>query len=107
MDLPRLQASAEWILADKADRGDARAEETQALLSLGTSVGGARPKTVVRDADHLWIAKFPRSDDRWALPRVEHGMMALARICGLGVAESRLTTVGDRDVLLDSPIRPA
>ena len=100
VDLARLQASAERILADKADPGDAPAEDTQALLSLGTSVGGARPKTVVRDGDHLWIAKFPLSDDRWALPRVEHGLMVLAGVCGLDAAESRLVTVGDRDVLL-------
>ena len=100
VDLARLQASAESVLADEVEPAGVRAVETDALLRLGTSVGGARPKTVVRDTDDLWIAKFPLPDDRWNQPRVEHGMMALARACGLAVADSRLVSVGDRDVLL-------
>ena len=63
-------------------------------------MGGARPKAVVEDAGGLWIAKFGRNDDRWNHPRVEHGMLALARASGLNVAESRIETVGRRDVLL-------
>ena len=47
----------------------------------------------------LWIAKFSRSDDRWN-SRVEHGMLSLARACGLNVADSRIETVAGRDVLL-------
>ena len=50
--------------------------------------------------DDLWIAKFGSRNDRWNHPRVEHGMLALARACGLRVAHSRVETVADRDVLL-------
>ena len=63
-------------------------------------MGGARPKAVVEDKDGLWVAKFGRNDDRWNHARVEHGMLNLARACGLRVSESRLETAGGRDVLL-------
>ena len=70
------------------------------LLLLGTSMGGARPKAVVEDESGLWIAKFGHDDDRWNQPRVEHGLLCLARACGLNVPDSRIDTVGERDVLL-------
>ena len=63
-------------------------------------MGGARPKAVVRDDHDLWIAKLGCQDDRWNNPRVEHGMLTLARACGLNVADSRVETVAGRDVLL-------
>jgi len=69
-------------------------------FSPGTSLGGARPKNVVEDEAGLWVAKFPHPDDRWNVTRVEAAMLALARECGLRVAESRVQTVGGRDVLL-------
>ncbi len=100
VDLAELQRGADLIVADRADSQDPAVEQAEALLLPGTSVGGARPKTVVRDAEDLWIAKFSRHDDRWNLPRVEQGMLALARACGLAVADSRLVSVGGRDVLL-------
>ncbi len=69
-------------------------------MLLGTSMGGARPKAVVQDDDGLWVAKFNRADDRWNNTRVEHAMLRLARECGITTAESRIETVGGRDVLL-------
>ena len=100
LDLEDLQRAADSVM--EYDRGHAgpagdRAEE---LLLLGTSMGGARPKAVVEDERGLWIAKFSRSDDRWNHPRVEQGMLMLARGCGLDVTENRIETVGGRDVLL-------
>jgi hypothetical protein len=41
-----------------------------------------------------------RKPDRFNNPRVEHGMLRLAAECGLHVADSRLETVGGKDVLL-------
>jgi serine/threonine-protein kinase HipA len=66
----------------------------------GTSMGGARPKTVVENEGGLWIAKFNRKDDKWNEARVERAMMELARECGIHTAENRITTIGDRDALL-------
>lgn len=102
LDLARLQRAADAMLADRLEPGSdptvRRAVEEFLLLS--TSMGGARPKAVVQDDDALWIAKFGRTDDRWNVPRVEHGLLALARTCGLSVADSRIESVAGREVLL-------
>ena len=100
MDLERLQAVADAIIADEELPVSHDAEQAQALLLAGTSMGGARPKAVVEDGDGLWVAKFNRPDDRWNHARVERAMLLLARECGVQTAASRLETIGDRDVLL-------
>ncbi|MHB1765925.1 MAG: type II toxin-antitoxin system HipA family toxin [Gammaproteobacteria bacterium] len=69
-------------------------------MLLGTSMGGARPKAVVEDDEGLWLAKFARADDRWNNARIERAMLTLARHCGIAIPESRIETVGARDVLL-------
>ena len=100
LDLDRLQIAADAVMSgDPAPAGSAGAQ-VEALLWPGTSLGGARPKAVVQDPRGLWIAKFGRQTDRWNHPRVEHGMLVLARGCGLHAADSRVETVADRDVLL-------
>ena len=100
LDLEKLQAIADAVVADEALAPDDANAQVQDLMLLGTSMGGARPKSVVEDGDGLWIAKFNRQDDRWNNARVEHAMLILARQCGLNVADSKVTKVGDRDVLL-------
>ena len=100
LDLARLQRAADAIVADDPDLAEPTGSQAEELLLLGTSMGGARPKAVVREGNDLWIAKFGRHDDRWNNPRVEHGMLALALACGLSVADSRVETVAGRHVLL-------
>ena len=100
LDLGALQQAADAVLADDREAAGASADRVEELLLPGTSMGGARPKAVVEHEDGLWIAKFGRTDDRWNESRVEHGMLAVARACGLDVADSRIETVGGRDVLL-------
>jgi serine/threonine-protein kinase HipA len=100
LDLERLQALADAIIRDEPLPPDAEAGQVEALLLLGTSMGGARPKAVVEDDDGLWLAKFSRPDDRWNHVRVEHAMLRLAQACGISAAESRVASAGDRDVLL-------
>lgn len=100
IDLARLQDLADAIIADEEVPAVPEAELAQELMLAGTSMGGARPKTVVEDANGLWVAKFNRPDDGWNYARVERAMLVLARECGLQTAESRLETVGDRDALL-------
>lgn len=101
VDLTRLQKLADQLVAQEAT-SDSQTELTQLedLLLLGTSMGGARPKAVVEDDGHLWIAKFNRRDDPFNHARVEHSMLVLARECGLSAAESRITRIAGRDVLL-------
>ena len=100
LDLGDLLRAADAVIEDDQERAGPAGNWVEELLLLGTSIGGARPKTVVEDEDELWVAKFGRNDDRWNHARVEHGMLNLARACRLNVAESRLETVGGRDVLL-------
>ena len=100
LDLAGLQRAADAVLAEDREAAGAAADRVEELLLLGTSMGGARPKAVVEHKGNLWLAKFGRTDDRWNESRVEHGTLALARACGLNVADSRIETVGGRDVLL-------
>ena len=100
LDLAGLQRAADALVAEASELAGSVGHQIEALLLLGTSMGGARPKAVVEDDRGLWIAKFGRNDDRWNHPRVEHGMLTLARTCGLDAADSRLETVAERDVLL-------
>ena len=100
LDLEDLQRAADAIVDDDREGAGPAGDRVEELLLLGTSMGGARPKAVVEDEDRLWIAKFGRNDDRWNYARVEHGMLVLARASGLNVADSRIETVGGRDVLL-------
>ena len=75
-------------------------EQVRNILHPGTSLGGARPKNVVEDADGLWIAKFPRKDDPWNYAVIEAAMLSLARRCGIQTPTARVERVAGRDVLL-------
>lgn len=106
LDLGWIQETAESILNDAAPAKAAAPSPSglgqveQLLLAGGTSLGGARPKATVEAEQSLWLAKFPRPDDRWNQPRVEFATLQLARCCGIQVPECRLERVGERDVLL-------
>lgn len=102
LDLEKLQAIADSIVRDEdlSPEKDGSRGEAAELLLVATSMGGARPKTVIEDRDGLWLAKFNRPDDKWNVAKVERAMLVLARNCGLTAAESRLAKIGDRDVLL-------
>ncbi len=98
--LQKPQDFADRIIADEDLPQDADAQQAQELILEGTSLGGARPKTVVEDDGALWIAKLNRPDDKWNHARVERAMLELARACGVNAAETKLTVIGDRDALL-------
>lgn len=100
LELERLQRAADALMRDDPDLAGSAGEQAEDLLMLGTSMGGARPKTVVEDDGALWVAKFAREDDDFNYPRIEYALLELARACGLTAADSRLTTVANRDVLL-------
>ena len=101
LDLDRIKQAADAILREEPLRAGSALEQVEELIGqAGTSMGGARPKTTVEADQTLWLAKFPAPSDTWNQPRVEHGLLLLALRCGLQVADSRLTRVGDADVLL-------
>lgn len=76
-------------------------EIDQALLDPSSGVGGARPKTIVRDeAGQLWIAKFPARNDRFNNAVAEATCLRLAALCGIEVPECRVLDVDGRSILL-------
>lgn len=100
IQLEALLAAAEQFVDDEAAGKPGVPEQMLELLQPGTSMGGARPKNVVEDAEGLWLAKFPDRGDKWNNARVEGAMLALAQECGLRVARHRIETVAGKDVLL-------
>lgn len=97
----RTHQLAELIAATQAiEEGKPVAAHLLEQLDPGTSMGGARPKATIEDAQCLWLGKFPAKDDRCNLQRIEFATLDLAGRCGLNVTQARLQTVGDSDVLM-------
>ncbi len=97
----RTHQLVELIAATQAiEDGQPVAAHLFEQLDPGTSMGGARPKATIEDAQNLWLGKFPSKDDRFNLQRVEFATLDLARRCGLNVTQARLHAVADRDVLM-------
>lgn len=97
VNLGRLLAQAErfedsgYVDADIAD-----------LIDAGSSLGGARPKAMVRLAEgHLAIAKFPRSSsDEWDIAAWEMVEHELARRSGIVVAPAQQRDVAGRKIFV-------
>jgi serine/threonine-protein kinase HipA len=95
VQLPRLMAAA-----DEAATADGLGGVKE-LLSAGTgSLGGARPKAVVEDDGHQWLAKFAHGSDAWSVPAWEKTVSDLAARAGVAVPPTRLHRVGGAHVLL-------
>lgn len=80
--------------------GDPVPDELEVALTAGSSVGGARPKALLRDGDRRLIAKFSLLTDTYPIVRGEFLAMRMAELCGLQVAPVELTSASGRDVLL-------
>lgn len=71
------------------------------ILGSSWDIGGARPKTIVRDEQgEIWIAKFPRKGDSYDRQRVEYANLQMAKAIGLTVPEIRLAETRLGAVLL-------
>jgi len=92
----KLLTAASHVMQDSGTEEDLRL-----LLAPGSSLGGARPKSSVRDKDgHLAIAKFPRKDDEINIIAWEAVALSLANKAGIKVPEWRIETVGRQQILL-------
>ncbi len=58
------------------------------LVRPGASLGGARPKSLLRMDGQEWLVKF-NEDDELDTPLIEHATMTLARRAGIDVAVTR------------------
>lgn len=72
------------------------------LIDPGSSLGGARPKANIIDADgKLYVAKFPSRKDLENTELIEHFSHRLAATAGISVAKTRTIRISrDRDLLL-------
>jgi serine/threonine-protein kinase HipA len=86
--------------ADRVAEGRPLPPALDLALLHGTSIGGARPKVLVRRDGGNLIAKFSSSTDTYAVVKGEFAAMELARRAGLDVAGVELVGVMGRDVLL-------
>lgn len=96
IEIPRLLGATERVIDEKDDDEDLRL-----LIAPGSSLGGARPKASVLEADgHLAIAKFPRKDDEYPLVLWEAVALDIARRAGIAVPDARIEVIADKPVLL-------
>ena len=67
------------------------------LVQPGSSLGGARPKENVIDADRsIYVAKFPSLKDDYDAGLWEHFCHLLARNAGINAAETKVLAINDK-----------
>jgi serine/threonine-protein kinase HipA len=96
VELSRLLQVTERILRDEETD-----EDLQLIFAPGSSLGGARPKASVVDAQgRLVIAKFPKETDDYSVELWEYVALTLAHQAGIRVPEHKLIRVARKPVLL-------
>jgi serine/threonine-protein kinase HipA len=86
--------------AERVEQGIPLSPVLDAALLHASSVGGARPKALLRDGDRDLIAKFSSDGDPYSVVKGEYAAMELARRAGLDVAPVELAQALGKDVLL-------
>ena len=93
--VPRVakNASLEELLesAARVEKGVPLTDELDQALFHGSSIGGARPKTLIESGDKKYIAKFSSSDDLYSVVKAEFIAMRLASLCGINAASVSLS----------------
>lgn len=98
---PLIQLGRLLQLTSKVVKNEESNADIRDLIEPGSSLGGARPKAVVRDnLGNLLLAKFPSPHDDWDVELWEAVAFILARHAGIAVPETRLVTVSGQNVLL-------
>ncbi|MDQ2757833.1 MAG: HipA domain-containing protein [Actinomycetota bacterium] len=96
----REQLYSLLVAADLTDAGEVIPPDLLAAAGHGTSVGGARPKALLRDGQRHLVAKFSSSTDDRPVVKAEALGMLLAARAGIEVAPVEVVSVRGRDVLL-------
>lgn len=98
---PLLELDRVLQAARALEDGTESKQDLQYLLGQGTSLGGARPKSTVRDMDgRLALGKFPSQSDRRDVIRGEVLAMQLAANAGINVAETRIELINGTAVAI-------
>lgn len=83
------------------EAGTESVQDLHYLLGQGTSLGGARPKSTVRDVDsRLALGKFPSQADKRDVIRGEVLAMHLAAKAGINVAAARVEVINGTAVAI-------
>ena len=102
--VPRLSENASLTelleSAQRVESGIALTAELDQALFHGSSIGGARPKSLIEEHERKYIAKFSSTTDLYSVVKAEFIAMKLAKMVGLSVAEVKLTRAAHKDVLL-------
>lgn len=86
--------------AERVEAGVAITPELDQALFHGSSLGGARPKAMIKEAGAKYIAKFSSRTDVFNVVKGEFVAMRLAGLVGLTVAPVQLVGAAGKDVLL-------
>lgn len=95
-------ASVEELMqsARRVEEGIPLSPDLDMALLGASSVGGARPKALLKDGGRSLIAKFSSVTDPYSVVKGEYVAMELARRVGLDAARVELTRALEKDVLL-------
>jgi len=86
--------------AERVENGVQLTQELDQALFHGSSIGGARPKALIKGSGKKYIAKFSSSSDLFSVVKAEFIAMRLAKLADLSVANVQLTKSANKDVLL-------
>jgi serine/threonine-protein kinase HipA len=86
--------------AQRLEEGVPFSSELEMALLHGSSVGGARPKALLKDGARMLIAKFSSTTDSYPVVKAEGVAMELARRVGLNVANTEVVESLGKNVLL-------
>ena len=104
LGLPRIGDLEDLIqTARSIENHETRIPRPNSMLKLQrTSLGGARPKTLIEDERGMWLAKLPSQTDTgfWNNARMEMAIMSLAGKCGIEIPEMDIVPTNEGDVLL-------
>ena len=96
------EATLEQLMeaSERVEAGETIPDDLVAAAEHGTSIGGARPKALLKDGTRELIAKFASTTDTRPVVKAEGAAMLLARAVGITVPRAQVVTVAGRDVLL-------
>lgn len=89
-DLDEMAQVVQRVLANEPV-----SEIQRRLIRPGTSLGGARPKSLIAIDGEPWLVKFSEGEDT-DTELIEHASMTLAATCGIEVATTRALPVHRR-----------